>query len=84
MMFMKAIIINLFACLFILLSSNSFDRVMCQRLSGRLTVEFEDREADIRARDGQRASKRAERRRAKAEKKLKKIRDETEKEKAQR
>ncbi|KAK2572321.1 putative ATP-dependent RNA helicase DDX60 [Acropora cervicornis] len=62
----------------------SFDRVMCQRLSGRLTVEFEDREADIRARDGQRASKRAERRRAKAEKKLKKIRDETEKEKAQR
>ena len=83
-MFMKAMIINLFACLFILLSSNSFDRVMCQRLSGRLTVEFEDREADIRARDGQRALKRAERRRAKAEKKLKKTRDETEKEKAQR
>ena len=57
---------------------------MCERLSKRLTVEFENREADIRARDGQRALKLAERRRAKAEKKLKKTRDETEKEKAQR
>ena len=47
-------------------------------------MEFENREADIRARDGQRALKLAERRRAKAEKKLKKTRDETEKEKAQR
>ncbi|XP_044173202.1 probable ATP-dependent RNA helicase DDX60 isoform X1 [Acropora millepora] len=62
----------------------SFNRVMCERLSRRLTVEFENREADIRARDGQRALKLAERRRAKAEKKLKKTRDETEKEKAQR
>ena len=53
-------------------------------LSKGLTVEFEKREADILARDGQRALKRAEKRRAKAEKKLKKTRDETEKDKAQR
>ena len=81
---MKDMIVNLFTCLFILLSSNSFDRVLCEQLSRRLTEEFENREADIRAQDGQRALKRAERRRAKAEKKLKKTRDETEKEKAQR
>lgn len=57
---------------------------MCEMLSKRLTVEFEKREAAILARDGQRALKRAEKRRAKAEKKLKKTRDETDKEKAQR
>ena len=57
---------------------------MCEMLSRRLTVEFENREADLRARGGQRALKRVERRRARAEKKLKKTRDETEKEKAQR
>lgn len=65
-------------------NSTSFDRVMCEMLSKRLTVEFEKREAAILARDGQRALKRAEKRRAKAEKKLKKTRDETDKEKAQR
>ena len=53
-------------------------------LSWRLTEEFEKREADIIARDGQRDLKRAEKRRVKAEKKLKKTRDETGKEKAQR
>lgn len=84
MMFLIAMIINLFTSLFILLCPNSFDRVMCEILSRRLTEEFEDREADIRARDGQRALKRAEKRRTKAEKKLKKTRDETEKEKARR
>ena len=57
---------------------------MCEELSWRLTEEFEDREADIRAKDGHRALKRAEKRRTKAVKKLKKTRDETEKEKAQR
>lgn len=57
---------------------------MCEMLSKRLTVEFEKREAAILERDGQRALKRAEKRRAKAEKKLKKTRDETDKEKAQR
>ena len=57
---------------------------MCEKLSKGLTVEFEKRETDILARDGQRALKRAEKRRAKAEKKLKKTRDETEKDKAQR
>ena len=81
---MKGMIIKLFTCLFIRLSSNSFDRTMCEMLSKRLTEEFETREEDIRARDGHRALKRAERKQAKAEKKLKKTRDETEKEKAQR
>ena len=57
---------------------------MCEKLSRRLTEAFEVREADVRARDGHRALKRAEKRRTKAEKKLKKTRDETEKEKAQR
>lgn len=58
--------------------------MFCETLSWRLTEEFEKREADIIARDGQRDLKRAEKRRAKAEKKLKKTRDETGKEKAQR
>ncbi|XP_015768450.1 PREDICTED: probable ATP-dependent RNA helicase DDX60 [Acropora digitifera] len=62
----------------------SFDRTMCEMLSKRLTEEFENREEDIRARDGHRALKRAERKQAKAEKKLKKTRDETEKEKERR
>ena len=66
------------------MSSDSFDRVFCEMLSWRLTEEFEKREADIIARDGQRDLKRAEKRRVKAEKKLKKTRDETGKEKAQR
>ena len=57
---------------------------MCEDLSERLTEEFENREEDIRARDGHRALKRAEKKQAKVEKKLKKTRDETEKEKAQR
>jgi len=57
---------------------------MCEDLSRRLTEEFENREEDIRARDGHRALKRAEKTRTKAEKKQKKTRDETEKEKAQR
>ena len=67
-----------------MLSSNSFDRVMCELLSKRLTVEFEDREEVIRARGGPRALKLAEKRQAKAKKKQKKTRDETEKEKAKR
>lgn len=62
----------------------SFDRTMCEMLSKRLTEEFENREEDIKARDGHRAFKRAERKQAKAEKKLKKTRDETEKEKERR
>ena len=80
---MKAMIINLFTCLFILLSANSFDRRMCERLSRRLTEEFENREANIRARYGRRALKLAKKRKANAEKKLKRA-GETKKEKAQR
>lgn len=57
---------------------------MCEMLSTRLTVEFEEREADIRAQGDQRALKRVEKKRAKAEKKLKKTRDETETEKMKR
>lgn len=57
---------------------------MCEKLSRRLTVEFEDREEVIRARGGPRALKLAEKRRAKAKKQQKKTRDEKEKEKAQR
>ena len=66
------------------MSSNSFDRLMCEMLSTTLTVEFEEREADIRAQGNQRALKRVEKRRAKAEKKLKKTRDQTETEKTRR
>lgn len=57
---------------------------MCEKLSRRLTVEFEDREEVIRAQGGPRALKLAEKRRAKAKKQQKKTRDETEKEKVQR
>ncbi|KAK2572326.1 putative ATP-dependent RNA helicase DDX60 [Acropora cervicornis] len=57
---------------------------MCEMLCKRHTEEFENREADMGARDGHRALKLAERRRAKAEKKLKRTRDETAREKAQR
>ena len=80
---MKDMIINSFTCLFMLLSSNGFDHRMCERQSSRLTEEFENQEADIRALDGQRALKRAEKGKAKAEKKLKRA-GETKKEKAQR
>ena len=80
---MEGMIINLFTYLFIRFSSNSFDRRMCEMLSMRLTEEFENREEDIRARDDH-TSKSAEKKQAKAEKKLKKTRDETEKEKAKR
>ena len=66
------------------MSSNSFDRLMCEMLSTTLTVEFEEREADIKAQGDQRALKRVEKRRAKAEKKLKKTRDETETENTRR
>ena len=81
---MRAMIIDLFTSLFIRLSSNDIDLRMCEMLCKRHTEEFENREADMGARDGHRALKLAERRRAKAEKKLKRTRDETASEKAQR
>lgn len=66
------------------LSYNSFDRVLCEILSQCITLEFENREAVLRAKRGPRNLKLTEKRQAKAEKKLKKTRDETEKEKAKR
>ena len=66
------------------LSYNSFDRFFCQMLSQRMTMEFEKREEVLRAKSGKRNLKVAEKRQAKAEKRLKRTRDETEKEKAQR
>ncbi|XP_078360874.1 putative ATP-dependent RNA helicase DDX60 isoform X2 [Oculina patagonica] len=62
----------------------SFDRVLCEILSQCITQEFEKREAVLRAKSGPRKLKLTEKRQAKAEKKLKKTRDETEKEKAKR
>ncbi|KAJ7386940.1 putative ATP-dependent RNA helicase ddx60 [Desmophyllum pertusum] len=59
----------------------SFDRMMCQTLSRVLTLEFEKRERVLRAQGGPRSLKLADKRRVKAEKRLKRSRDETEKEK---
>ena len=64
--------------------SYSFNRVFCQMLSARITRGFEKREVELRAKSGPKSLKLAEKRQAKAEKRLKKTRDETEKEKGKR
>ncbi|KAJ7386934.1 putative ATP-dependent RNA helicase ddx60 [Desmophyllum pertusum] len=63
----------------------SFDRMLCERLSGVLTLEFEERERVLRAQGGPRSLlKLADKRKVKAEKRLKTARDKTEKEKGKR
>lgn len=63
---------------------NSFNRSMCENLAEVVTEEFEEREKVIRSQDGPKTLKLAEKRQVKAEKKLKKARDETEQEKGKR
>lgn len=71
--------VNAFLVLF-----NSFDRKLCEHLSRCLTEEFEDREAVLRAQGDPKTLKLVEKRREKAEKRLKKTRDQTDKEKGNR
>ena len=58
----------------------SFDRKLCETLAFRLTIQFEDREDAIR----ERTRRSDERKRLQAEKKAKRARDATEKEKEKR
>lgn len=58
--------------------------MMCEELSECLTEEFEDREAVLRAQGDPKTLKLVEKRREKAEKRLKKTRDQTDKEKENR
>lgn len=57
---------------------------MCEKLAEVVTKEFEEREKVIRSQSGPRSLKLAEKRQVKSEKKLKRARDETEKEKGKR
>ena len=58
--------------------------MLCEYLSECLTEEFEDREEALRAQGDPKALKLVEKRREKAEKRLKKTRDQTDKEKGNR
>ena len=58
----------------------SFDRKLCESLAFTLTIQFEDREDAIR----ERTRRSDERKRLQAEKKAKRVRDATEKEKEKR
>lgn len=57
---------------------------MCEDLSEWLTEDFEDREEELRAQGDPKTLKLVEKRREKAEKRLKKTRDQTDKEKGNR
>lgn len=57
---------------------------MCEYLSQYLTEDFEDREEVLRAQGDPKTLKLVEKRREKAEKRLKKTRDQTDKEKGNR
>lgn len=63
---------------------NSFNRSFCESLAEVVTEEFEEREKVIRSQPGPRNLKLAEKKQVKAEKKLKRARDEAEKEKGKR
>lgn len=58
--------------------------MLCEELSECLTEDFEDREENLRAQGDPKTLKQVEKRREKAEKKLKKTRDQTDKEKGNR
>ena len=58
--------------------------MLCEDLSECLTEDFEDREEDLRAQGDPKILKLVEKRREKAEKRLKKTRDQTDKEKGNR
>ena len=78
--FEKYVLNSAFKCLFLFCMCNSFDRRFCETLAMELFQEFQDREDAIRA--GTR--KRDEKKLLQAEKKVKKTRNETEKEKGKR
>ena len=58
--------------------------MLCEELSECLTEDFEDREEDLRAKGDPKTLKLVEKRREKVEKRLKKTRDQTDKEKGNR